>query len=60
MTSVKPEWVSIKEYAAIYGIHRNTVRKWIDNDLLLTYKVGTIVRVRNIPPAPPQRSNSRL
>lgn len=42
-----PVWVSIKDYAAIYGVHRKTVHKWLDAGLLDTYRVGRCIRVKH-------------
>jgi hypothetical protein len=44
-------WVSITRYAQIYGVTRQTVSKWLGAGLLHAYRVGSVVRVRNIPPA---------
>lgn len=44
------DWVSIKEYAAIYGVHRNTVSKWIDHGLVVTYRTIRTVRIKRQPP----------
>lgn len=48
--SPDPEWVSIKEYAAIYRVHRNTVTKWAESGLLICWRVQHTVRVKNAPP----------
>lgn len=44
------QWVSISRYALIYGVSRRTVHKWLRAQLLETYRVGWLVRVRNQPP----------
>lgn len=52
-----PEWLSITQYADTYGVHRQTVRKWIDHSanggskILITFQIGTTVRIKNIPPS---------
>lgn len=46
----RAEWVSIKTYAQLNDVHRNTVTKWITAGLVTVYRVNRIVRVRNIPP----------
>jgi hypothetical protein len=46
----RAEWVSIKNYARLNDVHRNTVTKWIAAGLVTIYRVRRIVRVRNIPP----------
>mgnify|MGYP001579977547 CR=1 FL=1 len=46
----KPDWVSIKEYAAHYSLHPNTVAKWIEHGLLVAWKVRHTVRVKRQPP----------
>jgi excisionase family DNA binding protein len=38
-------WLSITAYAQRYGVHRNTVRKWIANGLLIAWRKGRTVRV---------------
>lgn len=43
-------WVSISAYARIYSVTRVTVYKWIDADLLQWYRVGAVVRIKNLPP----------
>lgn len=48
--SPKPDWVSIKEYAAIYGVHRNTVAKWLEAGLVIAWKTRRTVRVKRQPP----------
>lgn len=44
------EWVSATIYAQRYGIDRKTVRKWLRAQILRTYQVGTLLRIRNLPP----------
>jgi excisionase family DNA binding protein len=46
------EWLSVKEYAAIYRVTRPTVYKWLSCGLLTTFRVGRVVRVKNAPPEP--------
>lgn len=46
-----PEWLSITDYAFRYGVDRSTVYKWLESNLLETYRVGTLVRIKNLPPA---------
>jgi len=43
-------WLTIAAYARLYGIGRDTVYKWLSADLLWTYRVGPILRIRNLPP----------
>ena len=43
-------WVSISQYARLYGLTRNTVYKLLGNRSLETYRVLKIVRIRNVPP----------
>lgn len=38
-------WLSIKAYAQLYGVHRNTVRKWIASGLVKVWRKGRTVRV---------------
>jgi excisionase family DNA binding protein len=50
MAVVKPDWVSVTTYARIYGVDRATVYKWLREKLLDTYRVGRVLRVRNLEP----------
>ena len=43
-------WVSISEYARLYGLTRNTVYKLLENQSLETYRVLKVVRIRNTRP----------
>lgn len=54
-TDPQQEWVSISDYARIYGIDRATVYKWLRADLLVVYQVGTLRRLRNLPPQARER-----
>lgn len=45
----EPNWLSVTEYAASYGIDRSTVYKWLAAQLLETYREGTILRIKNLP-----------
>lgn len=50
-TDPTSDWVSISDYARIYGVDRGTVYKWLEiPGTLETYSVGTLRRIRNIPP----------
>lgn len=44
------EWMSITRFAEKYAVHRKTVLKWLHADILLTYRVGSVLRVRDLPP----------
>jgi excisionase family DNA binding protein len=49
-TEPRPEparWISISQYARLYGVSRPTVYKWLKAGLLETWKVGQCVRVLN-------------
>jgi hypothetical protein len=48
--SPRPDWVSIKEYAALYNVHPNTVAKWMDAGLLVWWRVSKTVRIKRQPP----------
>ncbi len=48
--SAEAEWLSVTEYAQVYGVDRSTVYKWIANGVLVTYKVDKLRRIRNLPP----------
>ncbi len=56
MTSKPSEWVSISQYARIYGIGRPTVYKWLRGGVLEHYKVDWCVRIRNLPPSQQKKS----
>jgi hypothetical protein len=45
-----PRWISISAYALLYGVSRTTVYKWLHADLLETWSVNHLIRVRNRPP----------
>lgn len=44
------EWISVPAYAAKYGADASTVHKWLKADVLIHYRVGTLIRVRDLPP----------
>ena len=48
--SPRADWVSIKEYAALYNVHPNTVVKWMDAGLLVWWRVSRTVRIKRQPP----------
>ena len=48
--SPRADWVSIKEYAALYNVHPNTVAKWMDAGLLVWWRVARTVRIKRQPP----------
>lgn len=51
MDSKRPAaWVSISQYARLYGLTRNTVYKLIEQQRLESYRVLRIVRVKNVSP----------
>lgn len=56
--SPKPEWVSVASYCTIYGLHRNTVYKYMDNGLLEMWQVGRVLRVKNEPPAEAKKTRA--
>jgi len=43
-------YVSISTFARIYGIDRGTVYKWLRAHMLETYKLGKVLRIRNLAP----------
>jgi hypothetical protein len=49
-TDVQPEWISVGVFARLYGVDRRTVRKWLACELLDIYRVGALIRIRNLPP----------
>jgi excisionase family DNA binding protein len=44
------DWLSISDFAVRYGIDRSTVYKWLGEALLETYRVGSLLRIKNLPP----------
>jgi hypothetical protein len=48
--SAGADWISLAAYARLYGVHRNTVHKWLEAGLLVTYRVGHVIRVKDAPP----------
>ena len=42
-----PRWLSVSAYARTYGIDRSTVYKWLADGLLITYRVGRLIRVKD-------------
>ena len=52
--NVSAVWVSLSTYARIYGVHRNTVAKWVKLELLECYRLGHTVRVKHEPPKAPE------
>lgn len=47
---VAREWLSRAAYAEKYGVSLRTVWKWLDVGALETYRVGKILRIRDLPP----------
>lgn len=53
-------WLSIRAYGRKYAVHRNTVRKWLDAGLLMSYRLDGVLRVQDALPvgaieSPPRR-----
>lgn len=44
------EWLSITDYATVYGVSRTTVYKWLKAGLLETYQRADLIRIRHRPP----------
>lgn len=44
------EWITVSLFARKYGIDRRTVYKWLDMELLETYRIGAVTRVRDLKP----------
>ncbi len=49
-TDPQPEWLSVSDYARVYGVDRGVVYKWLRAEILEVYRVERILRIRNIPP----------
>lgn len=49
-TDPPADWLSVTDYARVHGVSRRTVQKWLRANILLIYKVGTLIRIRNLPP----------
>ena len=52
-------WVSIRTYAQLYGVHRNTVRKWIQAGLVTVFRQQRTVRIQAQPPHEPEKAHTR-
>jgi hypothetical protein len=50
MTPVRPDWLSVRRYATVYGIHRTTVTRYLLAGRLEIWQVGKTIRIRNVPP----------
>lgn len=50
-------WLSITDYAQTYGVERKTVYKWLEAGLLITYRVGRLIRVKHQPPTVQKSKN---
>lgn len=48
-------WLSIGAYARAYGISRNTVKKWLQAEVLETYRFMGVIRIRNRAPEAHQK-----
>jgi len=46
----REDWLSISAYARAYGVDRRTVYKWLHARILVTYRVGVLVRIKDQPP----------
>jgi uncharacterized protein YggL (DUF469 family) len=46
----RSEWLSIAAYGRCYSADRKTVRKWLEGGLLITFRVGRVIRIKNQPP----------
>lgn len=49
-TDPPADWLSVTDYARVHGVSRTTVNKWMRAAILQTYRVGKLIRIRNIPP----------
>jgi hypothetical protein len=49
-SDLPPEWLSVSDYAHCYGVDRDTVHKWLQADLLESFRVGKLIRIRHTPP----------
>ena len=50
MSESHANWLSIREYAAYYNLHRNTVQKWLAAGLLVSWQTKHTVRIKRQPP----------
>jgi hypothetical protein len=48
------DWLSIASYSRKHGVSRGIVYKWLKANLLDTYQVGNLLRIRNQPPRDPK------
>lgn len=44
------EWLTVNEFADAYSVSRSTVHKWLRAEILEIYRVGALIRIRNLPP----------
>ena len=56
-------WLSVPDYAERYGVHRQTVQKWMAIGAVKSFRVGKVIRIADRPPEPdpvhPLRLNIR-
>src|SRR5688572_3613836 len=50
IADVPPDWISVSGFARKYEMDRSIVWKWLRNDQLIMYRVGRVVRIRDVPP----------
>jgi excisionase family DNA binding protein len=43
-TATRPRYIPIKEAAERFGVHENTIRNWIDRNVLRAYRLPSGVR----------------
>lgn len=41
----RPELLTVKEYAAWYQVHENTVRRWVDQGAVPVRRTGRTIRI---------------
>jgi hypothetical protein len=51
------EWLTRRAYAVKYGVSRRTVWKWLDAGILESFRVGTLTRIRDLPPDQHKKSS---
>lgn len=48
--SPEPAYLSISAYSRTYGVSRNTVYRLLEEGRLETWRVLTLIRIKNVPP----------
>jgi excisionase family DNA binding protein len=47
---MEPTWISVRHYCERHGVNRQTIYKWIECGVVAHWRVGRVLRIRNLPP----------